>query len=116
MRMTREQFLERQRTFESNLKSAGIVHLLIFFSVPFTFGVLIFIVDPNKHPLVLWLSLVCVGWFFWWPYWSQCRIKKMVKELGLACERCEKPLTKTAGMIATASGRCGHCGVVILTD
>ena len=65
----------------------------------------------HHHP-AKWVQLLFGGWFFGFMFGNLVLVawigRKQVREFGLHCLACDKPLVRITARSAVTTGRCGH--------
>jgi hypothetical protein len=113
--MTRAEFVERNKEVSKNV-DRGNKWFLVFLGF---FAVFFFILDKfgnNVPAFIRGPILVLFGGMLGIAILLGTRATRRRRELGLLCPHCKKDFLGISYQFVVASGRCGHCGGVVLDD
>ena len=106
-------FCRKQQRYETGLRS-------LVFLVPYMGGMLLFAlpiqrVQAQPAWALLWFPAF-FGYLILFPFvWMRFLVPKECRKY-LKCPSCLKPTGSTNRMVIIATGKCGHCGEIVLAD
>jgi hypothetical protein len=116
--MTRSDFLARRDAFEKEARRFALIWNGLFFSVLLACLPLAAWISEQK--LGPWLPasflLVFFGFLIGNAPLLKWIIKRQTSKCGLICANCGEPLTRGAGRITVATGKCGFCEADVFVD
>ena len=105
--MTKQDFIHRKKEADRSGKLFGAIYLPIFFLLLIA-NVFVAKHVPRQYSsiyLIVFFGLLLLNVVV--TLWLE---RRRVDRFDLRCPNCKKPLTKSLGQVAIATGNCGNCG------
>ena len=111
--MTKQDFIQRKERADKNSKLFAAIYLPGFFLLLIA-NIGVARIVPKQYSgvyLILFFGLLIANVV------GTLRIEsRRADKFGLRCPNCKKPLTRTLGQVAIATGNCGNCGTHLFSN